>query len=174
MCPPYCHVECLKYLEEEPSRGDWDQLKLWEWGLLWYLWLCNEERVQIKAPSVSPHSIHSHVMVQHDNPSPALCLGCSPSRTTSYPIPIFVSFIRCGIPLSQWKYTMSLGFYWEFRRQIMNPIIISEPPTISNHCADDPWLEGEPVNHSTITCHPEWQVSELLSFIHHVILSTQP
>lgn len=37
---------------------------------------------------------------------------------------------------------MTLGFCWEFRRQIMNPIIISEPPTISNHSTDDPF-EGQ-------------------------------
>lgn len=163
----YYKVECLKYLQEEPSRGDWDQLKLLEWALLWYNW-------EYKLRLLQSHSIHSHVMMQYDNPSPVLCLESSASRTTSYPISIFVSFIRCGIRLWQWKYTMTLGFYWEFRRQIMNPIIISEPPTISNHSTDDPCLEGEPINHSTITCHPEWQVSELLSFTHHVILSTQP
>lgn len=111
-------------------------------------------------------------MVTHHLPC---AWGPQPLEQLAHPISIFVSFIRCGIQLWQWKYTMT---WFLLRIQKTN----HEPHhyfRTSNHLQSlHGWptigLEGEPINHSTITCHPEWQVSELLSFIYHVILSTQP
>lgn len=39
---------------------------------------------------------------------------------------------------------MTCGFHWEFRKETLNPVIISETPTISSHCTDDPsWGQKE-------------------------------
>lgn len=48
---------------------------------------------------------------------------------------------------------MTCGFHWEFRKETMNPVIISETPTISSHCTDDPsWgqKESKPITHQSL------------------------
>lgn len=58
-----------------------------------------------ESSSVSPHSIHSHVLAQHGKPSPALCLGSPASRTTRSSNLYFCDFYKV------WYSVMAMKIY---------------------------------------------------------------
>lgn len=124
---------------------------------------------------ILPHLIISTAMVWCSTITHLLpwTWGSKSLEQLSKLLPIFVSFLRCGVQLCRWEYTMTCDFHWEFRKETTNPVIISETPTIPSHCTDDPsWGQKES---KSITQQSLVRLSDKsLSFYHLFIMWYSP